>query len=48
LGELRHILFTGDFVRGPSNLFVLVQPEADEGIGGDRTSEGVEAGGDGT
>jgi hypothetical protein len=31
----------------PSNLFVLVQLEADEGIGGDRTDEGIEAGGDG-
>jgi hypothetical protein len=28
-------------------LFVLLQPKADEGIGGDRTDEGVKAGGDG-
>jgi hypothetical protein len=27
-------------------LFVLVQPGADEGIGGERTNEGDEAGGD--
>jgi hypothetical protein len=27
-------------------LFVVIQPEADEGIGGERTDEGVEAGGD--
>jgi hypothetical protein len=31
----------------PSNLFVLVQPEADEGVGGDRNNEGVEVGRDG-
>jgi hypothetical protein len=37
----------GVFVRGPSDLFVLLQPEADEGIGGDRIDEGVKAGGDG-
>jgi hypothetical protein len=29
-------------------LFVLLQPEADEGVGSDRTREGVKAGGDGT
>jgi hypothetical protein len=28
-------------------LFVVVQPETDEGVGGDRTDEGVEVGGDG-
>jgi hypothetical protein len=33
---------------GPLDLFVLVQPKADEGIGGDRTDGGVEAGRDGT
>jgi hypothetical protein len=35
------------FIHGPSDLFVLLQPEADEGVGGDRTSEGVKASGDG-
>jgi hypothetical protein len=29
-------------------LFVLDQPRADEGIGGDHVNEGVDAGGDGT
>jgi hypothetical protein len=33
-------------MRGPSDLFVLVQPEADEGVGGGHTDEGVKAGGD--
>jgi hypothetical protein len=37
----------GIFVRDPSDLVVLLQPEADEGVGGDRTSEGVKAGRDG-
>jgi hypothetical protein len=41
-------LFTGVFVRDPHDLFVLLQPKADEGIGGDRTSEGIKAGRDGT
>jgi hypothetical protein len=40
-------LFTSIFVRDPSNLIVLLQPEADEGVGGNRTGEGVKAGGDG-
>jgi hypothetical protein len=40
-------LFTGVFVRDPSDSFVLLQPEADKGVGGDRTDEGVKAGGDG-
>jgi hypothetical protein len=40
-------LFIGDFLLAPSNLFVLVQPEAGEGVGGDRNDEGVEAGRDG-
>jgi hypothetical protein len=34
-------------MRGLSDLFVLVQPEDDEGVGGGRTDEGVEAGRDG-
>jgi hypothetical protein len=34
-------------MRRTFDLFVLVQPEADEGVGGDRTDEGVEAGRDG-
>jgi hypothetical protein len=36
----------GIFVGDPSDLFVLLQPEADEGVGGDRTGEGVKAGRD--
>jgi hypothetical protein len=40
-------LFTGIFVRDMSDLFVLLQPEADEGVGGDRTNEGVKEGKDG-
>jgi hypothetical protein len=40
-------LFTRVFVCDPSDLFVLLRPEADEGIGGDRIGEGVKAGGDG-
>jgi hypothetical protein len=40
-------MFTGVFVCDLPDLFVLLQPEADEGVGGDRTSEGVKAGGDG-
>jgi hypothetical protein len=46
IGELRYILFVGDFMCALSNLFVLVQPEADEGIGGDHVNEVIEAGGD--
>jgi hypothetical protein len=46
-GELRYILFIGDFVCASSNLFVLVQPEADEGIRSDRTNKGDESGIDG-
>jgi hypothetical protein len=37
-------LFTGVFVRDPYDLFLLPLPEADEGVGGDRTGEDVKAG----
>jgi hypothetical protein len=37
----------GIFVHDLSDLFVLLYPEADEGVGGDRTCEGVKAGRDG-
>jgi hypothetical protein len=37
----------GIFLRDPTNLFVLLQPEANEGVGGDCTGEGIKAGGDG-
>jgi hypothetical protein len=40
-------LFTDVFVCDPSDLFVLLQPETDEGAGGDRTGEGIKAGKDG-
>jgi hypothetical protein len=36
----------GVFVRDPSDLFVLLQPEADKGVGHDRTGEGVKMGRD--
>jgi hypothetical protein len=44
--KLRYILFTNVFVHDPPDLFVLLQPEAKEGVGGDRTGEGINAGGD--
>jgi hypothetical protein len=44
-GKLRYIFFTGKCICVVW-LLILVQPEADEGVEGEHTNEGVEAGGD--